>query len=109
MKKLSINKMNEYPTINLDEQKMIKGGDIPWKLWKAFFKSSTGIPGIGQIGAAITIYEFITGLFESNSIDASTYYKLIDAANRTASDSTFVHINPDGSFDFKSYGNKGHK
>ncbi len=26
MKKLSINKMNEYPTINLDEQLMIKGG-----------------------------------------------------------------------------------
>ncbi len=26
MKKLSINKMNEFPTINLDEQKMIKGG-----------------------------------------------------------------------------------
>ncbi len=26
MKKLTINKMNEYPTIDLDEQKMIKGG-----------------------------------------------------------------------------------
>ncbi len=26
MKKLSINKMNEYPTIDLNEQMMIKGG-----------------------------------------------------------------------------------
>ncbi len=102
MKKLTINKMNEYPTINLDEQKMIKGGGIPWsEIIK--YALQYGLP------AALSMYSFYASEEEKKKgkgygFDASKFTKEL-LNNDVPVDSVFMDsITTNGAYGVKVYG-----
>ncbi len=105
MKKLTINKMNEYPTIDLDEQMMIKGGGAYGGIWPILEKIGEWLAaGVASVGIS-ELWDKLTG--EEKEVAKKHNYdinKLVGEALKQPSDSILVY--PNGTVKIYGYGKK---